>query len=69
MLCPICPQVRVRWYGPNAPKLCFVERKTHAESWKGEKSVKERFTLPEEKVRSPQWECSSTIMSATPFGF
>lgn len=41
---------RVRWYGPNEPKLCFVERKTHRDSWKGEKSVKERFTLPEEKV-------------------
>ena len=45
--------IRVRWYGPNEPKgksVCFVERKTHRESWKGEKSVKERFTLPEEKV-------------------
>lgn len=42
--------LRVRWYGPNEPKLCFVERKTHRESWKGEKSVKERFTIPEEKV-------------------
>jgi len=42
--------IRVRWYGPNEPKLCFIERKTHRESWKGEKSVKERFTLPEEKV-------------------
>ena len=39
-----------RWYGPNEPRLCFVERKTHRESWKGEKSVKERFTLPEAKV-------------------
>lgn len=42
--------IRVRWYGPNEPKLCFIERKTHRESWKGEKSVKERFTLPEDKV-------------------
>jgi SPX domain protein involved in polyphosphate accumulation len=42
--------LRVRWYGPNDPKLCFIERKTHREGWKGEKSVKERFTLPEEKV-------------------
>ena len=42
--------IRVRWYGPNEPKTCFIERKTHRESWKGEKSVKERFTLPEEKV-------------------
>jgi SPX domain protein involved in polyphosphate accumulation/uncharacterized membrane protein YidH (DUF202 family) len=42
--------LRVRWYGPNEPKLCFVERKTHREGWKGEKSVKERFTIPEEKV-------------------
>ncbi|GAB4814940.1 hypothetical protein N2152v2_001986 [Parachlorella kessleri] len=41
---------RIRWYGPNDPKLCFIERKTHRESWKGEKSVKERFTLPEDKV-------------------
>ena len=42
--------LRVRWYGPNEPKLCFIERKTHREGWKGESSVKERFTLPEEKV-------------------
>lgn len=42
--------IRVRWYGPNDPSLCFVERKIHKESWKGEKSVKERFTLPEAKV-------------------
>ncbi|KAK2080664.1 hypothetical protein QBZ16_000518 [Prototheca wickerhamii] len=42
--------VRVRWYGPSDPQLCFIERKTHRESWKGEKSVKERFTLPEHKV-------------------
>jgi SPX domain protein involved in polyphosphate accumulation len=27
-----------------------VERKTHRESWKGEESVKERFTLTEEKM-------------------
>ncbi|PSC73528.1 ABC transporter C family member 2 isoform A [Micractinium conductrix] len=42
--------LRVRWYGPGEPRLCFIERKTHRESWKGEKSVKERFTLPEPKV-------------------
>jgi SPX domain protein involved in polyphosphate accumulation len=42
--------IRVRWYGPADPRLCFVERKTHRESWKGEKSVKERFTLPEDRV-------------------
>jgi SPX domain protein involved in polyphosphate accumulation/uncharacterized membrane protein YidH (DUF202 family) len=42
--------LRIRWYGPGDPKLCFIERKTHRESWKGEKSVKERFTLPEPKV-------------------
>ena len=23
------------WYGPGDPKLCFIERKTHRESWKG----------------------------------
>ena len=27
-----------------------MERKTHRESWKGEESVKERFTLPEHKM-------------------
>ncbi|WPT18114.1 Vacuolar transporter chaperone 4 [Picochlorum sp. SENEW3] len=45
--------IRIRWYGPNEPKgksVCFVERKTHRESWKGEKSIKERFTLPEERI-------------------
>lgn len=39
-----------RWYGDGDPKTCFVERKTHRESWKGEESVKERFTLPEHKM-------------------
>ena len=39
-----------RWYGDGEPSLCFVERKTHRESWKGEESVKERFTLKEEQV-------------------
>ena len=42
--------VRVRWYGDGNPRTCFVERKTHRESWKGEESVKERFALPEKKV-------------------
>jgi SPX domain protein involved in polyphosphate accumulation len=32
------------------PKTVFVERKTHQESWKGQESVKERFTLDESKV-------------------
>ena len=27
-----------------------MERKTHRESWKGEESVKERFTLPESRM-------------------
>ena len=40
-----------RWYGDKEPPTtCFVERKTHRESWKGEESVKERFTLPEDKM-------------------
>ena len=42
--------LRIRWYGPNEPTTCFIERKTHRESWKGEKSVKERFILSEELV-------------------
>lgn len=37
-----------RWYGNTTPPpQCFMERKTHRESWKGEESVKDRFTLPE----------------------
>jgi SPX domain protein involved in polyphosphate accumulation len=39
-----------RWYGSNPPNMVFFERKTHRESWKGEESVKERFTLPSDKV-------------------
>ena len=42
--------VACRWYGQGAPKLVFVERKTHRESWKGEESVKERITLAENLV-------------------
>lgn len=37
-------------YGNLPPDFVFVERKTHKESWKGEESVKERFTIAEEKV-------------------
>lgn len=37
-------------YGNAPPDFVFVERKTHKESWKGEESVKERFTISEEKV-------------------
>ena len=39
-----------RRYGSGDPKIVFVERKTHRESWKGEESVKERIVLPEENV-------------------
>ncbi|GLI70122.1 hypothetical protein VaNZ11_014928 [Volvox africanus] len=42
--------LRIRWYGSNPPTMVFFERKTHKESWKGEESVKERFTLPCDKV-------------------
>jgi SPX domain protein involved in polyphosphate accumulation len=41
----LCPR-----YGNAPPAMVFMERKTHKESWKGEESVKERFTLPEDKV-------------------
>ncbi len=34
--------------------MVFFERKTHKESWKGEESVKERFTLPSDKVGARQ---------------
>ena len=42
--------IRLRWYGTGDPKLVFVERKTHKDSWTGEVSVKERFTLKEKNV-------------------
>jgi SPX domain protein involved in polyphosphate accumulation len=42
--------LRFRWYGSSIPKVVFVERKTHRESWMGEVSVKERFIVPEDKV-------------------
>ena len=42
--------VRFRWYGSKPPKTVFVERKTHRDSWTGEASVKERFTLDETQV-------------------
>lgn len=42
--------VRMRWYGDVDGKVVFVERKTHREDWTGEKSVKERFTIKEDKL-------------------
>jgi SPX domain protein involved in polyphosphate accumulation len=40
----------MRWYGTGLPTTVFVERKTHRESWAGEISVKERFTVNEDQV-------------------
>ncbi|GAA5907874.1 hypothetical protein JCM6882_004579 [Rhodosporidiobolus microsporus] len=42
--------IRLRWYGGMDVKQIFVERKTHREDWTGEKSVKERFPIPEHLV-------------------
>ena len=42
--------VRLRWYGGMEVKQIFVERKTHREDWTGEKSVKARFPIKEDKV-------------------
>jgi SPX domain protein involved in polyphosphate accumulation len=44
--------LRFRWYGTGTPDVVFVERKTHRESWMGEVSVKERFTVKENQVTS-----------------
>eukprot|EP00598_Pedospumella_elongata_P002752 CAMPEP_0184973280 /NCGR_PEP_ID=MMETSP1098-20130426/5134_1 /TAXON_ID=89044 /ORGANISM="Spumella elongata, Strain CCAP 955/1" /LENGTH=726 /DNA_ID=CAMNT_0027495727 /DNA_START=49 /DNA_END=2229 /DNA_ORIENTATION=+ len=44
--------LRFRWYGTGTPDVVFVERKTHRESWAGEVSVKERFTIKENQVLS-----------------
>eukprot|EP01035_Chromulina_nebulosa_P021280 gene21280-27573_t len=44
--------LRFRWYGTGTPELVFVERKTHRDSWTGEVSVKERFTINESQVLS-----------------
>lgn len=41
--------LRLRWYGTDI-KTVYVERKTHLDSWTGNVSVKERFTLTEELV-------------------
>ncbi|KAF1809427.1 SPX-domain-containing protein [Eremomyces bilateralis CBS 781.70] len=42
--------IRLRWYGGMEAETIFVERKTHREDWTGEKSVKARFPLKENKV-------------------
>lgn len=42
--------IRFRWYATQEPHLVFIERKTHRDSWTGEISVKERFTLKEHQV-------------------
>ena len=42
---------RLRWYGAGEPKLVFFERKTHRDTWTGEASVKERFTVDETEVK------------------
>ncbi|KAF8340303.1 SPX-domain-containing protein [Cantharellus anzutake] len=44
--------IRLRWYGDTDVKLVFVERKTHREDWTGEKSVKARFPIKEDKVNA-----------------
>jgi len=42
--------IRFRWYATPEPELVFVERKTHHDTWTGDLSVKERFTLKEHQV-------------------
>ncbi|KAI0067276.1 SPX-domain-containing protein [Artomyces pyxidatus] len=44
--------IRLRWYGDTGVKTIFVERKTHREDWTGEKSVKARFAIKEDKVNA-----------------
>lgn len=44
--------IRLRWYGGMDVKTIFVERKTHREDWTGEKSVKARFPIKEDKVNA-----------------
>ncbi|TFY73868.1 hypothetical protein EWM64_g10144, partial [Hericium alpestre] len=44
--------IRLRWYGDVGVKHIFVERKTHREDWTGEKSVKARFPIKEDKVNA-----------------
>lgn len=45
--------VRMRWYGddPKPDDEVYVERKVHNESWYGEESRKERFSLPDRLVQ------------------
>jgi SPX domain protein involved in polyphosphate accumulation len=43
--------LRLRWYEDAEPqKAVFMERKTHHDSWTGDVSVKERFTLKPDQV-------------------
>ena len=44
--------VRFRWYHTDRPEggIIFVERKTHNDTWTGNPSVKERFTLKEHQI-------------------
>eukprot|EP00697_Spironema_sp_BW2_P005750 gnl/Spiro4/18016_TR9618_c0_g1_i1.p1 gnl/Spiro4/18016_TR9618_c0_g1~~gnl/Spiro4/18016_TR9618_c0_g1_i1.p1 ORF type:complete len:703 (+),score=189.83 gnl/Spiro4/18016_TR9618_c0_g1_i1:136-2109(+) len=42
--------LRFRWYDTQDPTETFLERKTHRESWCGDISVKERFSLPLKRV-------------------
>ncbi|KAG1465391.1 hypothetical protein G6F56_004897 [Rhizopus delemar] len=44
--------IRMRWYGGMDSNTIFVERKTHHESWTGEKSVKARFPIKEKYLNS-----------------
>jgi len=44
--------IRLRWYGGMGVNTIFVERKTHREDWTGEKSVKARFPIKEDKVNA-----------------
>ena len=44
--------IRLRWYGSMGANTIFVERKTQREGWTGEKSVKSRFPIKEDKVNA-----------------
>ena len=42
--------IRLRWYDSADPTIVFVERKTHEDTWTGDKSGKERFELHVDNV-------------------
>lgn len=47
---PNAVTMRLRWFGSPDPKIVWLERKTHRESWRGDETIRDSCPLRDDKV-------------------